>query len=228
MKEQFVRTGAVIGESGVRKLEDSSIILFGIGGVGSYTAEALARAGVGSLTLVDRDTVDITNLNRQLPALHSTLGKSKVSVMADRIKDINPDCNVNGIECFFLPETSDDFDFRQYDYVIDAIDTVSGKLAIIEKANREGTPVISSMGTGNKLDPTMFRIAPIEKTKVCPLAKVMRRELKARGITGVKVLYSEEEPVKRSGQRTPGSISFVPSVAGLIIAGEVIKDILDM
>lgn len=226
MGEQFDRTRLIIGDDGVEKLRVSSVILFGVGGVGSYVAEGLARAGVGRIALVDKDSIDVTNINRQLPALHSTVGRSKVRVMAERIADINPRCTVEDIQCFFLPETADRFDFRQYDYVVDAIDTVTGKLAIIQKAYDEGVPVISSMGTGNKLDPTGFRIAPIEKTKVCPLAKVMRRELKSRGIRGVKVLYSEETPVKHEGGAVPGSISFVPSVAGLIIAGEVVKDIL--
>lgn len=225
MEKQFERTSMLIGEEGVEALKRASVIVFGIGGVGSYAVEGLARAGIGSLTIVDNDDIDITNINRQLPALHSTVGRSKVAVMAERIKDINPGCEVKAMECFFLPETADSFDFTEYDYVVDAIDTVTGKIAIIEKAHREGTPVISSMGTGNKLNPVAFRIADIEKTKVCPLAKVMRRELKKRGITGVKVLYSEEEPVKTE-TRTPGSISFVPSVAGLIIAGEVVQSVL--
>lgn len=225
MEKQFERTSMLIGEEGVEALKRASVIVFGIGGVGSYAVEGLARAGIGSLTIVDNDDIDITNINRQLPALHSTVGRSKVAVMAERIKDINPGCEVKARECFFLPETADSFDFTEYDYVVDAIDTVTGKIAIIEKAHREGTPVISSMGTGNKLNPVAFRIADIEKTKVCPLAKVMRRELKKRGITGVKVLYSEEEPVK-TGTRTPGSISFVPSVAGLIIAREVVQSVL--
>ena len=180
---------------------------------------------MGKITLVDKDVVDITNINRQLPALHSTVGQPKAEVMAQRIRDINPECDIEAVECFFMPDNADTFDFSRYDYVIDAIDTVTGKLAIIEKAYAEGVPVIASMGTGNKLDPTAFRIAAIEKTKVCPLAKVMRKELKNRGIKGVKVLYSEEEPV-RTGSSTPASISFVPSAAGLIIAGEVIKDLI--
>ena len=225
MKEQFARTEKLIGTESVEKLQDAAVIVFGIGGVGSYVAEGLARAGVGKITLVDKDVVDITNINRQLPALHSTVGQPKAEVMAQRIRDINPDCDIEAVECFFMPDNADTFDFSRYDYVIDAIDTVTGKLAIIEKAYAEGVPVIASMGTGNKLDPTAFRIAAIEKTKVCPLAKVMRKELKNRGIKGVKVLYSEEEPV-RTGSSTPASISFVPSAAGLIIAGEVIKDLI--
>ena len=225
MDGQYVRTEMVRGKSGVEKLRSTAVMVLGIGGVGSYTAEALARAGVGKLTLVDKDTVDVTNINRQLPALHSTVGRAKVEVMAERIADIDPDCDVAAEQCFFLPETAEQFDFRRYDYVVDAIDNVTGKLAIIEKAAAEGVPVISSMGTGNKLDPSMFRIATIEETRVCPLARVMRKELRARGIEGVKVLYSEEPPVK-GGSSVPGSISFVPSVAGLMIAGEVIRDIL--
>lgn len=225
MDGQYVRTEMVIGKYGVEKLRSTAVMVLGIGGVGSYTAEALARAGIGKLTLVDKDTVDVTNINRQLPALHSTVGRAKVEVMAERIADIDPNCDVAAEQCFFLPETAEQFDFRRYDYVVDAIDNVTGKLAIIEKAAAEGVPVISSMGTGNKLDPSMFRIATIEETRVCPLARVMRKELRARGIEGVKVLYSEEPPVK-GGSSVPGSISFVPSVAGLMIAGEVIRDIL--
>lgn len=224
MSDQFDRTKMLIGTEGVERLQGASVIIFGIGGVGSYVAEGLARAGIGRLTLVDKDSVDITNLNRQLPALHSTVGLSKVEVMADRIRDINPGCAVKAIKCFFLPDNADLFDFTEYDYVVDAIDTVAGKLALIEKADRERVSVISSMGTGNKLDPGQFQISVIEKTKVCPLAKVMRKELKARGIKGVKVLYSEELPVKP--HVPPGSISFVPSVAGLMIAGEVVRDLL--
>lgn len=226
MKDQYSRTEMIIGAEAVEKLKNASVIVFGIGGVGSYVVEGLARAGVGKLTLVDNDTVDITNINRQLPALHSTVGKSKAEVMADRVKDINPDCDVKAVECFFMPDTADDFDFRDYDYVVDAIDTVTGKLALIDKAYQENTSVISSMGTGNKLDPSQLKITAIEKTKVCPLAKVMRKELKNRGIKGVKVLYSEEEPIRHEGGSTPGSISFVPSVAGLMIAGEVIRDLI--
>lgn len=225
MSDQYSRTEMIIGTEAVDKIKVASVIVLGIGGVGSYVVEGLARAGVGRIVLVDNDTVDITNINRQLPALHSTIGKSKAEVMAKRVKDINPSCDVEAIECFFMPETADDFDFSGFDYVVDAIDTVTGKLAIISKAVVEGVPVISSMGTGNKLDPSQFKITTIEKTKVCPLAKVMRKELKSRGITGVKVLYSEEEPVN-AGIRTPGSISFVPSVAGLMIAGAVVRDII--
>ena len=226
MKEQFARTELIIGEDGTEKLRNSSVLLFGVGGVGSYVAEALARAGVGTLTLVDNDIVDVTNINRQIQALHSSIGRPKAQVMAERIRDINPDCNVTAVECFFMPDTSEQFDFSEYDYVVDAIDTVTGKLAVIEKAYRQNVPVISSMGTGNKLDSSAFRIERIEKTRVCPLAKVMRKELRSRGIEGVKVLYSEEEPIKHQGGRTQGSISFVPSAAGLMIAGQVVRDIL--
>ena len=226
MKEQFARTELIIGEDGTEKLRNSSVLLFGVCGVGSYVAEALARAGVGTLTLVDNDIVDVTNINRQIQALHSSIGRPKAQVMAERIRDINPDCNVTAVECFFMPDTSEQFDFSEYDYVVDAIDTVTGKLAVIEKAYRQNVPVISSMGTGNKLDSSAFRIERIEKTRVCPLAKVMRKELRSRGIEGVKVLYSEEEPIKHQGGRTPGSISFVPSAAGLMIAGQVVRDIL--
>ena len=222
MNQQYERTIRIIGEEGLGKLHASSVLLFGVGGVGSYVCEGLARAGVGALTLVDKDVVDITNINRQLPALHSTIGRSKVAVMADRVRDIDPACKVDTKEMFFLPDNADDIDFASYDYVVDAVDTVTAKVYIIERAKQAGVPVISSMGTGNKLDGGAFRIVDIEDTKVCPLAKVMRRELRKRGISGVKVLYSEEEP-----QAVGGSISFVPSVAGLLIAGEVVRHLLD-
>lgn len=225
MENQYRRTEMLIGEDGVNRLRRSSVIIFGVGGVGSYVTEGLARAGIGSITVVDKDCIDITNINRQIPALHSTVGRPKAEVIAERIRDINPECMVVAEECFFLPDTADRFDFSEYDHVIDAIDNVTGKIALAEKAFREGTPIISSMGTGNKLDPTAFRVADIEKTRVCPLARVMRHELRKRGVHGLKVVYSEEEPVK-TGSRTPGSVSFVPSVAGLIIAGEVIKSLL--
>lgn len=225
MENQYRRTEMLIGEDGVNRLSQSSVIIFGVGGVGSYATEGLARAGIGSITVVDKDCIDITNINRQIPALHSTVGRPKAEVIAERIRDINPECRVVAEECFFLPDTADQFDFSAYDYIVDAIDNVTGKIALAEKAFREGTPIISSMGTGNKLDPTAFRVADIEKTRVCPLARVMRHELRKRGVHGLKVVYSEEEPVK-TGSRTPGSVSFVPSVAGLIIAGEVIKSLL--
>lgn len=226
MDDQFSRTGMIIGEAAVERLSQSSVIVLGIGGVGSYVVEGLARAGIGRLALVDRDVVDVTNINRQLPALHSTVGRPKAAVMAERVMDINPGCHITAEECFFMPDNAGDFDFTKYDYVVDAIDNITGKLTIIEKAYKEGVPVISSMGTGNKLDPSLFRITSIEKTKVCPLAKAMRRELKKRNIRGVKVIYSEEEPIKHEEARTPGSISFVPSVAGLMIAGEVVRDLI--
>ena len=225
MENQYRRTEMLIGEDGVNRLRQSSVIIFGVGGVGSYVTEGLARAGIGSITVVDKDCIDITNINRQIPALHSTVGRPKAEVIAERIRDINPECMVVAEECFFLPDTADRFDFSEYDHVIDAIDNVTGKIALAEKAFREGTPIISSMGTGNKLDPTALRVADIEKTRVCPLARVMRHELRKRGVHGLKVVYSEEEPVK-TGSRTPGSVSFVPSVAGLVIAGEVIKSLL--
>lgn len=217
---------------------------FGIGGVGGYTAEALARSGIGEIDLIDSDTVSLTNLNRQIIALRSTIGKYKVDVMKERILDINPDIKVHVHKCFYLPETKDEFDFSQYDYVVDAVDTVTAKLQLVEEANAAGVPVISSMGAGNKLHPTAFQVADIYKTSVCPLAKVMRRELKKRGIKKLKVVYSQELPVTPSQETlssyseeqsetapkkrsVPGSVAFVPSVAGLIIAGEVLKDLIN-
>ena len=224
MSDRFTRTEPVIGREGVDKLWNSRVAVFGIGGVGGFTCEALARAGVGRIHIVDKDVVDITNINRQIIATHDTVGRPKVDVMKERLLSINPDIQVEATECFYLPDRAAEFDFSAYDYVIDAIDNVSAKLSIICEAKAAGTPVISSMGTGNKLDPTRFEIADIHKTSVCPLAKVIRKGLKDRGIKDVKVLYSREEPV-RTGLRTPASVSFVPSVAGLIIAGEVIKDL---
>lgn len=225
MKEdQFQRTRQLLGSEEVDRLQEASVLLFGIGGVGGFTCEALARAGVGRIHIVDKDVVDVTNINRQIIATHDTVGRPKVDVMKERLLSINPDIQVEATECFYLPDRAAEFDFGAYDYVIDAIDNVSAKLSIICEAKAAGTPVISSMGTGNKLDPTRFEIADIHKTSVCPLAKVIRKGLKDRGIKDVKVLYSREEPV-RTGLRTPASVSFVPSVAGLIIAGEVIKDL---
>ena len=236
MKEQFARTEMLLGEEGLEKLHNARVAVFGVGGVGGYVVEALARAGVGTLDIIDNDEVDITNLNRQIIALHSTLGKPKVEVAKERILDINPECRVNVYRTFYLPETQDEFDFTQYDHVVDAIDTVTGKLALICQARDAGVPIISSMGTGNKLDPTALRVADIYDTSVCPLAKVMRRECRKRGIERLKVVYSVEEAMKpmteaeqsdNNGRRsTPGSVSFVPSVAGLIIASEVVKDII--
>lgn len=232
MEHPFSRIELLIGEEALHKLKNARVAVFGVGGVGGYTVEALARSGVGCLDLIDSDTVALTNLNRQIIALHSTLGKYKVDVAAERVKDINPDIIVHTYRTFFLPDTAEQFPFAEYDYVVDAIDTVTGKLTLVEYAKKTNTPIISSMGAGNKLDPTAFRVADIYKTKVCPLAKVMRRELKKRGIDKLKVVYSEEEPLtpapsdEVSGKRqTPGSTAFVPSVVGLIIAGEVIKDL---
>ena len=202
------------------------VALFGVGGVGGYVAEALGRAGIGTLTLVDKDTVSVSNINRQIIATYDTVGRPKTEVMAERLRAINPDIRIECRDCFFLPDTADAFDFTGYDYVVDAVDTVTAKLELIKRAKEAGVPVISCMGTGNKLDPSRFEITDIEKTSVCPLAKVMRRELKKRGITKVKVLYSKEEPIKHEAGAVPGSISFVPSVAGLMIAGEVINDLL--
>ncbi len=222
--DRFQRTRRLIGDEALEMLRTSKILVFGVGGVGGYVCEALARAGVGRVDIVDKDVVDITNINRQIIATTDTIGLPKVGVCRERMLSINPEIQVVAKQCFYLPEKASDFAFGEYDYIVDAIDNVTAKIDIICQAKQAGTPVISSMGTGNKLDPTQFRIADIEKTKVCPLAKVVRKELKKRGVRGVKVLYSEEEPV-RTGMRTPASISFVPPAAGLIIAGEVIKDL---
>ena len=236
---QFGRTALLLGETGMDALSRANVIIFGVGGVGGYVAEALARSGVGHISLVDNDVVSETNINRQIIALYSTIGKYKTEVMRDRILDINPKADVKIFNMFYLPETAGQFDFKEYDYVIDAVDTVAAKLSIIVEAESCGTEVISSMGAGNKLDPTQFKVADIYKTSVCPLAKVMRRELKKRGIKKLKCVYSTELPVEldtsteeykrelaESGKRQlPGSIAFAPSVAGLIIAGEVIKDL---
>ncbi len=224
--EQFSRTEALIGREALEKLKNSSVIVFGIGGVGSYTAEALARAGVGKITVVDGDKISPSNINRQLYALHSTVGMMKTDVAKDRILDINPDCEVTALGIFYTKENEDAVDFSKYSYVVDAIDTVTSKLLIICKSKSLGVPVISSMGTGNKLCPEAFTVDDIYKTSVCPLARVMRRELKKRNIPSLKVLYSKEEP-KTNGERTPSSISYAPSVAGLIIVSEVIKDIIN-
>lgn len=229
---QFSRTERLIGKGALEKLNNARVAVFGLGGVGGYVVEALARSGVGHLDLVDKDKVDITNINRQIIALRSTVGKDKTTVMKERIADINPNAVVTEYNLFFLPETANEIDFSQFDYVVDAIDTVSGKLALIEKAVAAGTPVISSMGTGNKLCPQLFEITDISKTSVCPLARVMRRELKKRGIEHLKVLYSKEQPIEsgmvdeESGKVLPSSVAFVPSVAGLLIAAEVIKDLI--
>ena len=226
MENQFTRTQTLIGEKALEKLSKAKVIVFGIGGVGSYTIEALARAGLGNLDLVDNDEINITNINRQIIALHSTIGKPKVEIAKERILDINPNVNIKTYKIFFSPETSKEFDFTRYDYIVDAIDSVTGKIELVLKAQKANIPIISCMGTGNKLNPTMFEISDIYKTSVCPLAKVMRTELKKRGVKKLKVVYSKENPIKHSGQRIPASISFTPSVAGLIIASEIIKDII--
>ena len=227
----FSRAELLLGEEALHKLRSARVALFGIGGVGSFAAEALARGGVGHITLVDGDTVSITNINRQLIALHSTVGKEKTAVMAERIADISPETEVETYPVVYGAENRDLLDFSTYDYVIDAIDTVTSKLILIEEAKKAGVPVISCMGTGNKFHPERFEVTDISKTSVCPLAKVMRKELKVRGIKNVKVVYSKEEPQKpaestETGKRQiPGSLSFVPPVAGLLLAGEVIRHI---
>ena len=227
MDERFLRTAALIGDDAVEQLQNSKIMLFGLGGVGSFVAEALIRSGVGEIDIYDNDTVDITNLNRQLIALESTIGKLKTEVTARRLKEINPKVKVFEQPVFVTPEVINNTDFSKFDYVIDAIDNVTAKIAICQKAREYNIPVISAMGAGNKLDPTLFEVAPIEKTSVCPLAKVMRLELKKRDITGVKAAFSKEPAIKNNkNQRTPASIAFVPSVMGLVIAGEVIKDLI--
>lgn len=235
MDERFSRTENLLGKDALLKLKGSKVAVFGVGGVGGYVCEALSRSGVGEFDLIDNDTVSITNINRQIIATSKSVGRYKTEVMKERILDINPEAKVNIHNCFFLPETSDEFDFESYDYVVDAVDTVSAKLELVMKCEETGTRIISSMGAGNKLDPTMFEVADIYKTSVCPLAKVMRRELKKRGVKKLKVVYSKELPVEGRAQlveegvnkrSVPGSVSFVPSVAGLIIAGEVIKDLI--
>ena len=226
----FDRSEILLGKEALEKLKDSTVAVFGIGGVGSYTVEALVRGGIGNLFLFDGDVVSQTNINRQLVATTKTIGMAKVDVAAAHCKEVNPDVQVSAEKIFFDAENADLIDFSKFDYVIDAIDTVSSKILLIEKAKEANIPVISCMGAGNKLDPTRFEVTDISKTSVCPLAKVMRYELRKRGITKVKVLYSKEEPIKHglteNGKPLPGSVSFVPSVAGLIIAGEVIKDLI--
>lgn len=231
MNEQFSRTKALIGEAALEKLASSHIALFGLGGVGSYAAEALARAGVGELTLVDGDRIAPSNINRQLYALHSTLGKFKTQTAKNRIHDIAPDCKVNEKTFFYLPENGEEFFSQKFDYVVDAIDMVSAKIDIAVRCGEKGIPLISCMGTGNKLDPTAFEVADIYSTEVCPLCRVMRRELRKRGVEKLKVVYSREVPFvsgmrDETGRAAPASISFVPPVAGMILAGEVIKDII--
>lgn len=235
MKEQFERTGLLLGQKAVEELGQKRVAVFGIGGVGGFVVEALVRSGIGSIDIIDKDTVSVTNINRQLIATHSTIGQSKVHVMKQRILDINPDCKVYVYDCFYLPDTAEQFEFEQYDYIVDAVDTVTAKIELVVQAQKAGVPIISSMGAGNKLDPARFEVTDISKTSVCPLARVMRRELKKRDIFHLKVIYSKEEPMTQKKQSSDGSksvlqgsVAFVPSVAGLMIAGEVIKDIVGM
>ncbi|MBO5111156.1 MAG: tRNA threonylcarbamoyladenosine dehydratase [Clostridia bacterium] len=233
MNEQFARSEAIFGTEAMEKLKHSHVAVFGIGGVGGYAVEALARGGVGALSLIDSDTVSVTNINRQIIALHSTVGQYKTEVAAARARDINPEIIVHTHNVFFTPDTASDFDFSVYDYVIDAVDTVAAKIALVMRAKEYNVPIISAMGAGNKLDPTAFTVADIYKTTVCPLARVMRRELKARGVRRLKVVYSTEEGKRidlsesepSNGRHPPASTSFVPGVMGLILAGEVIKDL---
>jgi len=234
VKEQFIRTRLLLGDEGLERLKNARVAVFGVGGVGGFVIEALVRSGIGAIDLIDSDTVDISNLNRQIIATHSSLGRLKTEVMRERIADINPDCQVTVHNCFYLPETEDQFDFKEYDYVVDAIDTVTGKISLVMKAQEAGTPIMCSMGAGNKLNPVQFEIADIYQTSVCPLARVMRQELKKRGVKKLKVVYSKERPVEHkfklenkenASKPTPGSIAFTPSVAGLLIVSEVVKDL---
>ena len=240
MEDQFSRTRLLLGKDAMKKLKNARVAVFGIGGVGGYTVEALARSGIGALDLIDNDTVNLSNLNRQIIATHSTVGQYKVDAAAARVLDINPDIQVRTYKTFYLPDTADQFDFSQYGYIVDAIDTITGKLNLIVNAKAANVPIISSMGTGDKLDPTQFEVTDLAKTTMCPLARIMRKECHKRGIDHVKVLYSREEaltpldddgnplppPEGTSRRSLPGSTAFVPSVAGLIIAGEVIKDLI--
>ena len=238
MQEQFSRMEALMGEESMNKLSQAHVAVFGIGGVGGHAVEALVRCGIGTVDIIDSDCVAISNINRQLIATHSTVGKKKVEVMKEHLLDINPDVVVNTWDLFYLPETAEQFDFSKYDYIVDAVDTVTAKLSLVEAAKAAEVPIISCMGAGNKLDPTAFEVADIYKTSVCPLAKVMRRELKKRGINKLKVVYSKEEALtpqwkeapeneeNRTRRGTPGSVAFVPSVAGLIMASEVVKDLV--
>lgn len=239
MTDQFTRTRLLIGNDGIERLRMARVAVFGLGGVGSYVVEALARSGVGTLDLIDDDVIALSNLNRLLYATRENVGQPKVDVMQARIKSICPETVVHAHRCFYLPETADRFDFTQYDYVADAIDTVSGKLELAVQAQKANVPIISSMGTGNKLDPTAFEVADISETSVCPLARVMRRELRKRGIEHLKVVYSKEPPIApaeaepedgaaHAKRQTPGSCAFVPSVAGLTMAGEIVRDLCGM
>lgn len=241
MQTQFERTKLLIGEESLEKLKNARVAIFGVGGVGGYVCEALVRSGIGSFDLIDNDTVCLSNLNRQIIATHSSVGKYKVDVMRDRMLDINPEVNVKVYKCFFLPENAHEFPFAEYDYVVDAVDTVTAKIELVMKCQEEGVPIISSMGTGNKMEASAFKVTDIYKTKMCPLAKVMRYELKKRGVKKLKVVYSEEIPLNpmvrslevaanadktvASRRSTPGSLAFVPPVSGMIIAGEVVKDL---
>ena len=235
MNEQFLRTAMLLGEEAIAKLQKARVAVFGIGGVGGYTVEALARAGIGRIDVIDNDTVSLSNINRQILATHSTVGMPKVEAARKRILDINPNCQVVTHQVFYTPETEGQFDFTQYDYIVDAIDTVTGKLALVRNAHAVGTPIICCMGTGNKLDASAFQVADISKTSMCPLARIIRKELSKRGIRHLKVVYSQEEAMTPTGweeeaaalgkRQIPGSVSFVPGAAGLILAGEVIKDI---
>ena len=235
MLEQFLRTEMLLGSEALTRLQSAQVAVFGLGGVGGYVVEALARSGVGSLDLIDSDTVSVSNLNRQILATHSTVGMLKVDAARNRVLDINPACNVKTWPVFYTPDTADAFDFTQYDYSVDAIDTVTGKLALVERAKAAGTPIICCMGTGNKLDASAFQVADISKTTMCPLARVMRKELTKRGIRHLKVVYSQEEALTPTGweeeaaalgkRQIPGSVAFVPGAAGLLLAGEVVRDL---
>ena len=235
MQEQFIRTQMLLGADAVQRLQKARVALFGLGGVGGYTLEALVRSGIGALDLIDSDTVSLSNLNRQILATHSTVGMLKVEAARRRVLDINSSCVVNTYPVFYTPETADQFDFAQYDYIVDAIDTVTGKLQLVQRAVESGTPIISCMGTGNKLDASAFEVTDLSKTSMCPLARVMRRELRKRGIQHLKVVYSREEALTPTGweeeaaalgkRQIPGSVAFVPGAAGLLLAGEVVKDI---
>ena len=235
MSEQFLRTEMLLGSAAIEKLQNARVAVFGLGGVGGYAVEALARSGVGSLDLIDSDRVSVSNLNRQILATHSTVGMLKVDAARNRVLDINPDCVVRAYPIFYTPETADSFDFTRYDYIVDAIDTVTGKLALVERAVAVNTPIICCMGTGNKLDASAFQVADISKTTMCPLARVMRKELAKRGIRHLKVVYSQEAALTPTGweeeaaalgkRQIPGSVAFVPGAAGLLLAGEVVRDL---
>ena len=229
MPEQLSRTALLLGDDALKRLASSRVLVFGLGGVGGYVVEALARTGVGTIGIVDNDVVSLSNINRQIYALHSTVGRKKTEVARERILDINPSCIVRTYDMFYLPETADLIDFSEYDYVVDCIDTIAAKIELVLRCKAIGVPLISSMGTGNKLDPSKLKIADISKTSVCPLARVMRQELRTRGVYHLKCIFSTEEPsnsvVQDSSRHAPGSIAFVPSVAGLTIAGEVIRDL---